>query len=243
MATAHKKTFPRFGNQIPFCEPYWYQVRPILYVPFLFRPLLSSSHQQGYPSPYYHEGHVAFRNKVRKFVEEEIKPHVDEWIKSPTGYPKELHQRAYEAGIQVCFRHNVTESISDASETQRNLQGIIYDKEFGGTKPDDFDTFYEIILCDEMSRMGGGGVLGQAAINSMALPPIMLAGSEEMKRKVCPAVISGKKNICLAISEPYAGSDVANLKTTARKEGKYYIVNGLKKWITGGMVRGITALE
>ena len=90
-----------------------------------------------------------------------------------------------------------------------------------------------------MSRMGGGGVLGQAAINSMALPPIFLAGSEEMKEKVCRPVISGKKNICLAISEPYAGSDVANIRATARREGDFYIVNGLKKWITGGMVRDL----
>jgi len=78
--------------------------------------------------------------------------------------------------------------------------------------------------------------LGQAAINSMALPPIINAGSEDMKKRIVPQVVRGEKNICLAISEPYAGSDVANIRTTARKEGDYYIVNGLKKWITGGLM-------
>lgn len=57
-----------------------------------------------------------------------------------------------------------------------------------------------------------------------------------MKEQVCKSVIKGEKNICLAISEPYAGSDVANIKTTAVKEGDFYIVNGTKKWITGGMI-------
>jgi len=70
----------------------------------------------------------------------------------------------------------------------------------------------------------------------MALPPILKAGSDYIKNKVCRDVITGKKQICLAISEPDAGSDVSNLKTTAVKEGDYYIVNGSKKWITGGLI-------
>eukprot|EP01095_Lingulamoeba_sp_RSL-Kostka_P014482 TRINITY_DN6325_c0_g1_i1.p1 TRINITY_DN6325_c0_g1~~TRINITY_DN6325_c0_g1_i1.p1 ORF type:complete len:417 (+),score=173.54 TRINITY_DN6325_c0_g1_i1:41-1291(+) len=184
-------TSERFGNQIPFCEPY---------------------HYQGFPSPYYNENHIKFRAKVRKFVEEELKPNVDEWIK--TGYPKELHERAYELGIQ----------------------GVIYPKEYGGTRPDDFDSFYELILIDELSRIGGGGVLGQMGINSMALPPIYNFGSDFLKDLVLRDVITGKKNCCLAISEPWAGSDVANIRTSATKDGDYYIVNGSKKWITGGMM-------
>jgi alkylation response protein AidB-like acyl-CoA dehydrogenase len=73
-------------------------------------------------------------------------------------------------------------------------------------------------------------------INSMALPPILLAGSQAIKDRVVRDVITGKKNICLAISEPYAGSDVAGIRCTAQKDpsGKFYLVNGLKKWITGG---------
>ena len=180
----------KFGNPLPFCEPYWYQ---------------------GYHSPYYHAGHREFRAKCRKFVEEEIKPNVDKWIE--TGYPLSLHERAYELGIQ----------------------GIIYPREFGGTKPADFDAFYELILADELSRVGGGGVLGQAAINSMALPPILNFGSDYIKNLVARDVITGKKQISLAISEPYAGSDVAALRTTAKRVGDHYVVEGTKKWITGGL--------
>eukprot|EP01125_Pyxidicula_operculata_P002132 TRINITY_DN12071_c0_g1_i1.p1 TRINITY_DN12071_c0_g1~~TRINITY_DN12071_c0_g1_i1.p1 ORF type:complete len:415 (-),score=98.04 TRINITY_DN12071_c0_g1_i1:60-1304(-) len=181
----------RFGEQISFCEPYWYQ---------------------GFFSPYYHDGHKKIRAIARKFVEEELLPNVDDWVQKGS-YPLELHERSYEIG----------------------LQGIIYPKEYGGTKPDDFDAFYELILIDELARSGSAGVLGQAGINSMALPPILVAGSEYLKEKVCRPVITGKKHICLAISEPTAGSDVANIKATAKREGDYYIVNGTKKWITGGL--------
>ena len=61
-------------------------------------------------------------------------------------------------------------------------------------------------------------------------------GSEYLKSLVVRSVISGEKNICLAISEPTAGSDVANIKTRAVRQGDFYIVNGSKKWITGGLI-------
>jgi len=70
----------------------------------------------------------------------------------------------------------------------------------------------------------------------MGLPPILVYGSQYLKDKVARDVITGKKAICLAISEPWAGSDVANIKTTAEKKGDHYIVNGAKKWITGGLM-------
>jgi len=91
-----------------------------------------------------------------------------------------------------------------------------------------------LICLDEFAR-AGGGVLGQNAINAMALPPILKHGSKYLKDLICKDVVTGKKNIALAISEPSAGSDVANIRTTAVREGDYYIVNGSKKWITGGL--------
>jgi len=69
----------------------------------------------------------------------------------------------------------------------------------------------------------------------MALPPIVKYGSDYLKNLVVKDVYTGKKHICLCISEPTAGSDVANIKTSAKKEGDFYIVNGTKKWITGGL--------
>lgn len=157
-----------------------------------------------------------FREKVRNFVETEIKPHIDEWLDKGELYPVELHEKAYKAGIQ----------------------GVLYPREYGGTRPDDFDSFHELILWDEMARVGGGGALGQMSINSMALPPVINFGSQAMKDRLARDVITGKKNISLMISEPWAGSDVANIRTTAKLDptGKFYIVNGQKKWITGSLI-------
>jgi len=180
----------RFGDQVPFCEPAWYQ---------------------GQFSPYYHDGHRKFRALCRSFFEERILPNVNQWILD--GYPKEIHKDLYDAGIA----------------------GILYPKEYGGTRPDDFDAFYELILNDEMGRCGGGGILGQLGINSMALPPLIAGGHPDLQKLVIEPVVRGYKNISLAISEPSAGSDVGNIQTSARKEGDYYIVNGSKKWITGGL--------
>eukprot|EP00854_Cymbomonas_tetramitiformis_P029285 gene29285-36449_t len=179
-----------FGEGIPFGDPYWYQ---------------------GMPTPYYKDTHIRFRALVRDFVEKEIIPYSEEWGK--TGYPKELHERAYKAGIA----------------------GAIFPAEHGGTPPEDFDAFHELILWDELGRCGEPGVLYQLDINSMAIPPIMNHGSKYLQDKVLPDVISGKKFCCLAISEPTAGSDVANIRCTAKREGDFYIVNGQKKWITGGL--------
>lgn len=144
-------------------------------------------------------------------MEKEIKPFADEWI-AKGAYPLDLHIKAYKAGIG----------------------GIGYPKEIGGTRPDDYDSFYELIQIDEMSRVGGGSIMGQSAINSMAIPPIINYGSDFLKELCCRPVIKGEKHCSLAISEPYAGSDVANIKTTAELKGDHYVVNGIKKWITGG---------
>lgn len=69
------------------------------------------------------------------------------------------------------------------------------------------------------------------------MPPIVNFGSDELKKRVAHDCLHGKKNICLCITEPQAGSDVANLTTraTLSEDGKYYIVNGIKKWITNGI--------
>ncbi|KAJ8502952.1 hypothetical protein ONZ45_g11284 [Pleurotus djamor] len=95
----------------------------------------------------------------------------------------------------------------------------------------------QLIVTQEFVRTGqrgyGDGFLSGSVIG---LPPVLNFGSDEIKRKVVPDVFSGKKLICLAISEAFAGSDVAGLRTTATKteDGKHWIINGTKKWITNG---------
>eukprot|EP00746_Dinoflagellata_sp_MGD_P142040 gnl/MRDRNA2_/MRDRNA2_75046_c0_seq1.p1 gnl/MRDRNA2_/MRDRNA2_75046_c0~~gnl/MRDRNA2_/MRDRNA2_75046_c0_seq1.p1 ORF type:complete len:433 (+),score=80.91 gnl/MRDRNA2_/MRDRNA2_75046_c0_seq1:69-1367(+) len=190
----------KFGEQIPFCEPYWYH---------------------GYHSPYYRQSHVELRAKVRKMVEEELKPHLDEWIASPKGYPLTTHERCYELGLPTV---GLSKSLISAYP------------EHMVPKDGGWDAFHELVYLDEAARLPGGGCLGQIGINSMALPPVVVAGTPDMQEFCSQPVIQGKKNISLAISEPTAGSDVANIKTTAVLDGDHYVVNGQKKWITGGHI-------
>lgn len=131
--------------------------------------------------------------------------------------PKELHAKAYNAGIYAAM----------------------WPAQYGGTPPEGCDPFHDLILIDELARCGSGGLLWSIFFTfGIALPPVLNEGSEELKNEVARDVITGKKIMSLAVTEPYAGSDVAGLMTTAVKstdaQGEHYIVNGLKKFITGG---------
>ena len=165
---------------------------------------------RGVPTPYYKQTHADFRAKVRNFVETKLKPNVDDWIES--GYPMTLHKEFYDAG----------------------LGGILYPEEYGGSL-ETHDYFHRVILWDELARCGGGMVFAALSVNSMALPPVLFAGSEELKKRVAPDVVRGEKFIALAISEPLAGSDISNMQSTAVRtsDGKSWILNGQKKWISG----------
>lgn len=182
---------PKFGNYVVGTEPTWYR---------------------GVPTPYYTASHAAFRAKVRDFVEQKIKPFVDDWLEAGEGYPMSLHKEFYDLG----------------------LGGVLFPEEFGGSM-ESHDYFHRVILWDELARCGGGMAFAQLSVNSMALPPILFAGSEELKQRIAPAVVRGEKFICLAISEPQAGSDVSNLSTTAVRTAAGWVINGQKKWISGAM--------
>ena len=169
-------------------------------------------YRKGTKNPFYTEGHVKFRNHVREFVEREISPFVHEWDEQG-GFPPELVEKAYNAGIY----------------------GATWPKEYGGTPPDDFDPFHDLILLDELARCAAGGLISCFFSFGIALPPVLNIGSEYLKNLVARDVITGKKVMCLAVTEPYAGSDVAQLQTTAVRQGDYYIVNGAKKFITSGV--------
>jgi acyl-CoA dehydrogenase len=161
------------------------------------------------PSPFYSEQHEAFRATVRRFVAAEIEPYAAVWDEAET-FPRELYQKAAAIGL---------------------LQ-MGFPAAYGGV---DADVFYRIIAAQELARAGAGGISAGLASHTIGAPPIAAAGSEALKSRVLPGVLSGREISALAITEPDAGSDVANLKTTARREGSHYIVNGTKTFITSGM--------
>ena len=136
-------------------------------------------------------------------------PHVDQWDEAEE-FPRELYRKASAAGL---------------------LQ-LGFPEEYGGVPT---DPFFGIIKAEEMARHGSGGVNASLNSHTIGAPPIAALGPEWMKRKVLPEVLAGEKISALAITEPSGGSDVANLKTTARREGDHYVVNGSKMFITSGM--------
>jgi len=118
----------------------------------------------------------------------------------------------------------------------KHLKGLTL---MGGiVKPEEFDYFHEMIINQELCRHGArgyGDALNAGAV--IGLPPVLNYAQPAVRDRIVPEVLSGKKFICLAISEAFAGSDVQGLKTTAKKteDGKHWIVNGTKKWITNGV--------
>ncbi len=161
-------------------------------------------------SPYYTEDHEAFRAQVRKFVEKECVPNIEKWEKAEE-LPRELHRKAAEAGIM----------------------GVGYPEDCGGLGVD--DPFYAIVMTEELMRAGSGGLIASLLSHGIASPPIAKAGTPEQKRKFVQPVLAGEKIAALAITEPSGGSDVAAIKTTAVRDGQFYIVNGSKTFITSGM--------
>jgi alkylation response protein AidB-like acyl-CoA dehydrogenase len=183
-------------------------------------PWGDSAWYRGYNSPYYKKTHHDWRVKVRDFVEDAIVGNVKEWDENKS-IPKEIYQKMYQAGLMPA------------------VVGSPWPAEFvGDGGPEDFDAFHSLILIEELGRCGSGGVLwGLMGGMGIGLPPILHFGSDYLKQKVARKCLEGEEFICLAITEPYAGSDVANIRTTAVKDpsGDFYVVNGEKKWITNGI--------
>ncbi|MFN2098981.1 acyl-CoA dehydrogenase family protein [Altererythrobacter sp. MF3-039] len=169
-------------------------------------------------SPHYDETHEAVCDSVRRFVTREIIPHVDEW-EAAGEIPRELHRKAAEAGV-----------LGLGFPEEYGGSGTIEDGEEAG-----FNRFHSLVQTEELCRPGAGGVPASLMIHGIGLPPVLALGSEELKARIAPDVLAGEKIICLGITEPGGGSDVANLKTRAERKGASYIVNGAKTLITSGM--------
>jgi len=161
-------------------------------------------------NPYYTTEHDAFREMLRRFVAKEIEPFVAQWDEAEI-FPRELYKKAADIG----------------------LLGLGFSEEFGGIG--EVDAFYNVIAMQELARAGAGGLNASLLSHTIGAPPIARAGLPELKARVLPGILTGEKISALAITEPGGGSDVANLRTTARRDGDDYIVNGSKTFITSGM--------
>ena len=162
------------------------------------------------PSPHLVDSHEAWRRTVRTFVEREIMPHVNAWDEAE-GFPQDLHRKAAAMG----------------------LIGLGYPEEYGGVK-DGVDVFHSMISSEELARAGSGGLIASLMTHGIGLPPLIVLGSDELKARIAPPVLSGEKIIALCITEPTGGSDVANIRSRARRDGDHYVVNGEKTLITSG---------
>jgi acyl-CoA dehydrogenase len=162
------------------------------------------------PSPFYAAEHEEFRAQVRRFVDKEIAPNIERW-EAAGELPRELHRKAAEAGVL----------------------GVGFPEAYGGIEVP--DAFYGVVLTEELARAGSGGLIASLMSHGIASPPVMHAGTHEQKQRLLAPVLAGEKIAALAITEPGGGSDVANIRTTARREGDHYVVNGSKTFITSGL--------
>jgi len=190
-----------------------------------FIPYGDPAWYQDWHSPYYKDSHRALRAAMRQFVDKEIAPFAHEWDENKA-IPREFYAKCFQAGWLP--------SVVGAPWPTDLIGPTIA----GGVQSAEFDAFHELIVIDEVARAGSGGVLwGLFGGLAIGLPPVLKFGSEAMRQRVAPACLRGEKVICLAITEPTHGSDVSGLQTTARKtpDGRFFIVNGEKKWITNGV--------
>ena len=157
---------------------------------------------------YFGESHELLRASVRKFVEREIKPHIDHWEEEGT-FPLDLYKKAGDAGFI----------------------GLGYPEEYGGTPG---DIFHQVAYTEEIMRCGSVGLPSSLGSSAIAVPPILALGTEEQKRKYVPPVLAGDRIAVLGVTEPSGCSDVAYLLTRAVRKGDAYIVNGSKTFITSG---------
>lgn len=162
-------------------------------------------------SPYYNDSHEELAQTVRKFVDKEIMPNVEQWEQAGE-IPRELSQKAAAIGIiQMGFP-----------------------EEYGGIT-EGVDAFHSIVSANELAQAGASGLLGALMMHGVALVPIIKFGTEELKRRIAPQVLSGNKIMSMCLTEPSGGSDLAAVQTRAEKRGDKWVLNGSKTFITSGM--------
>ncbi|MCF8211957.1 MAG: acyl-CoA dehydrogenase family protein [Rhodoferax sp.] len=161
-------------------------------------------------SPIGQEEIVQVQDAARRFVQTEVAPFLDAWEEAGE-FPRSLYQRAADLG----------------------WLGLGYPEEFGGSPaPWSLRNAMTVTL----ARLGGsGGLMASLFSHNIGLPPVLRHGSAALQNEVIPDVLAGKKIAALAITEPGGGTDVSALRTTARRDGDDYVVDGEKVFITSGM--------
>ncbi|KAF8227256.1 peroxisomal acyl-CoA-dehydrogenase [Tricholoma matsutake] len=207
-------------SKVPYAEPTWLS--------------------DGYHSPYYTENHRRFQRAMRVFVDEVVVPDAlareqDGKFPSQTviGAMAELNIHAMRIGPGKHLQ-GAKLAIHD-TKPSCSFQFALISSFVSSLQ---FDYFHELIISQEYARAGQRGYSdGMMSGTIIGLPPVLNFGSEALKTRVLPDVLSGRKPICLAITEAFAGSDVAGIRTSAVKtdDGKHWIINGTKKWITNGI--------
>ena len=157
---------------------------------------------------YFTDAHEELRLHIRRFLEKEVQPHLDEWEEKT--FPDSIFQRFGELGFL----------------------GLRYPPEYGGQGGDYFSA---LVLSEELARASTGGLgMAVAVQTEMATPPVFKFGTEEQKTRWLAPAIRGEQIASIAITEPDAGSDVAGITTVARRFGDEFIVSGRKTFITNG---------
>ena len=159
---------------------------------------------------YFTEEHELFRKSFQEFLKKEVVPHIDKWEKSGT-IDRFIWEKFGEMGYF----------------------GLTYPEQYGGLN---LDLFYTVIFLEELQKVNSGGFAAAMWAHSyLAMTHLVAEGSEEIKKKYLEPSIEGKKIGCLCITEPFGGSDVAGMRSTAVKKGDKYILNGSKTFITNGV--------
>jgi acyl-CoA dehydrogenase len=153
--------------------------------------------------------HAALRATIRRFVERELAPNVDRWEEAKS-FPRELYLRAGAVG----------------------LLGVGFPEAYGGTPA---DHAAGLVVAEELARAGAGGLSAGLMSHTIATPPIVALGSEALKARLVPPTLRGELVAALGVTEPSGGSDVARLRTTARRDGDHYVLDGSKTFITSGV--------
>lgn len=161
-------------------------------------------------SMYFTEEHNMFRQSLKDFLQKEVVPHIEKWEKDGT-VERFIWKKFGEMGFF----------------------GVNYPEVYGGL---DLDLFYTVIFLEELQKINSGGFAANMWAHAyLAMTHVNAEGSEAIKEKYLTTSISGDMIGCLCVTEPFGGSDVAGMRTTAVKQGDNYVINGSKTFITNGV--------